>query len=232
MLVILLNVLPLPAKLARFLVDKDVATGEVNVCAAQNAMWVAFFWGLAELWLIHGNTKQQEEELGLHYLPEDQATLLLKEDMAKIHQCVRARGRFGMLAQMVELVADHFQSTGSVSNCTAIMNTNIELKQNEIDLQYNSVKYITWLLPSLGFIGTVWGILSALDKATVSLQDPAKLPDIIGSLSVAFWTTLLALLMACVMMLLTHIVKTREERLLNRCSTYCVKNLINRLLVR
>ncbi len=233
LVIILLNALPLPPKMARFLVDKDEATHAVNLWAAQNAMWIAFFWGLAELFLRHASTARQEEELSMHYLPEDASSVLLMKDMPKIHQLVRQSGRSGMLAELVCLISSQFQSTGSVSMCNDIMNTSLELKQHEIDLHYNPVRYISWLIPSLGFIGTVYGILQALDKAkSMKMDDPQMLSSVIGSLSVAFWTTLLSLLMSCCLMLMTHLVQTREERLLNRSSRYCVNNLINRLLER
>ncbi len=230
-LIILLNILPIGEDMARFLVDRN--GDEINIWAAQNAMWIAFFWGMAELMMIHRCTKVQEKELELHYLPEDDSTLLLKSDMAAIQSNIHDSGRSGMLAEMVRLVASQFQSTGSVALCNGILNTNTELRQHEIDLHYSGVRYITWLLPSLGFIGTVYGILVALKVAsTKSLSDPNMLSEAISGLSVAFWTTLLALLMSCVIMFFTHIVQTREERLLNNASRYCVKNLINRLLER
>ncbi len=232
LLILLLNILPLNAKLARFLVDKHEAHG-ANMLAWQNAMWIAFFCGLALLYHIYRNINAQESELSQHYLPEDDSRVLLKADMAQVNKQVYACGGTGMLADMVLLVARQFQSTGSVSMCNDILNTTVELKQHEIDLHYNSVRYITWLLPTLGFCGTVHGILLALDTASaMKLDDPKMLPTVISELSVAFWTTLLALLMSCVMMWVTHLVQTSEERLLNSSARYCVKNLINRLLER
>jgi hypothetical protein len=48
---------------------------------------------------------------------------------------------------------------------------------------------------------------------------------------VAFNTTLLALVMSAVLVLVQHVVQAYEERTLNQAGQYCLDNLINRLYV-
>ena len=48
-------------------------------------------------------------------------------------------------------------------------------------------------------------------------------------LAVAFNTTLLALVMSAVLVLIQHLVQAREEGVLNEVGQYCLDNLINRL---
>ena len=92
------------------------------------------------------------------------------------------------------------------------------------------LRYISWVLPSLGFIGTVIGIALALAYAGVTdPQDPALLGNLTTKLAVAFNTTIVALLQAMVLVFTMHVVQAREERALNRAGQYCVDNLINRL---
>ena len=45
----------------------------------------------------------------------------------------------------------------------------------------------------------------------------------------AFSTTLLALVMASILVFLQNIIQGREETALNRAGQYCLDNLINRL---
>ena len=53
--------------------------------------------------------------------------------------------------------------------------------------------------------------------------------ELTGLLSVAFYTTLLALLLSAVLMFVLHLLQLREEGVLNRVGQYCLKNFINRL---
>lgn len=231
--IVLCNSLPIGKAWARFLVDKDEATGAVNLVAAQNFMWLAFFWGLAELWFRNRVATRMEVALAAHYLPETADAVLTKEQMPQIHTVVVQRaGEGGILVELIRLLAAQFQIAQDASMANDVLTAEVELRQNEIDLSYNSVRYITWLIPTLGFIGTVWGILQALGTAaSMDPKAPDLLPKVVSSLSVAFWTTLLALLMACVLMFVQHRVQNREEGLLNRCAQYCLNNFINRLYV-
>lgn len=231
--IILCNTLPLGKEWARFLVDKDEATGAVNLMAAQNFMWLAFFWGLAELWFRNRVASRMEVALSAHYLPENPTDVLTKAHMPQIHTMVVQRGgEGGILVELIRLLVAQFQLAQDTSMANDVLAAEVELRQNEIDLSYNPVRYITWLIPTLGFIGTVWGILQALGTAAaMDPKAPDLLPKVVSSLSVAFWTTLLALLQACILMFVQHCVQGREETLLNKCAQYCLTNFINRLYV-
>lgn len=233
LLVVLFNYIPLDDRLAKCLVDKDSGTGEPQWFSVQLFMWIAFGIGIGELMARMLITNHLRKELTLHLLPdEDMSTTLERSDMGGIHARVAAVSANGLLAKMITLLASQFQSTHSVSDCHECLNTQADLNANRCTTQYGSARYITWLIPSLGFIGTVYGILEALDIAQKSQNDmAAQLPNVIGGLSVAFWTTLLALIMCCVLMFLQHIIQSREEEFQTSCCEYCLRNFINRLVV-
>ena len=50
-------------------------------------------------------------------------------------------------------------------------------------------------------------------------------------LGVAFYTTLVGLLLSAVLVFFLHITQEREERALNQVGQYCIDNLITRLYV-
>ncbi len=227
--IILCNVLPLPAEMVRFLVDKSATEG-CNLWAEQNFMWIACFLSLSEMLVRWHSASLHHHELKMHFLPETHDILLTKGTMTQIHRVVIDRGGSGFLAHLVRLLASQYQISSSVSMCTSVMETQVEAARNEIDLGYNLVRYFVWVIPTLGFIGTVRGILNALSTAaSMDMADPNMLPKVIESLSTAFWTTLLALLMSCLIMFLMHIVQGKEEKYVNDCAQYCLKNFINRL---
>ena len=119
------------------------------------------------------------------------------------------------------------------------MNSSLELFQHEVDLNYHMLRYVVWLIPTLGFIGTVVGIALALNETGASLssgssgvsmtQNPELLVAMTKNLGVAFYTTLLALLLSAVLVFVLHVAQAREERALNKAGQYCLDNLINRL---
>jgi hypothetical protein len=100
-----------------------------------------------------------------------------------------------------------------------------------------------WLIPTLGFVGTVMGIAFALRTAGVMFAEmgpsvniaqaaPQMMVRLTAELGVAFYTTLLALLQSAGLMFAMHLVQGREEGALNRVGHYCLKNLVNRLYER
>lgn len=231
--VILLNTVPMDSpRLLKCLVDRDIPGG-ANWMSVQTFMWIAFGWGLGELLARYLHTSDEMQELELHLLPDNDPRITLERgDMRQVHARVANAGANGVLGNLVTLLAYQFQSTHSVSACHACLNTQADLEANRCTMNYGPVRYISWLIPSLGFIGTVYGILIALDSAKNCGPDMAAgLPKVIGDLSVAFWTTLLSLIMCCVLMLLMHIIQSREEDFHTRCCEYCLKHFINRLVV-
>ena len=95
-----------------------------------------------------------------------------------------------------------------------------------MELRYSMLRYIAWVIPAIGFIGTVVGI-----AWTLAQVDPAE-PDLSAltkSLAVAFNTTLVALVLSAILVFFLHLVRNMEEKSLNRAGQYTLKNLFNRL---
>lgn len=231
---------PLPDWVARFLVDREItynADGTVNtdivkVFSFQYAMWLFFYVGIGELLVRLFITREQEQELQLGFLPTEPQALITVDKMPEIHKKLTHADRNGYPTRLIRLLGYQFQTSQSVSLCNELLNTQTELFQHEINLNYGIVRYIAWLLPSIGFMGTVWGIVQALKSAMEHMSQPDQLLGyVIGDMSVAFWTTLLALIQSALLLFISHLVEGREERMLNSTSQYCVTNFINRLWV-
>ena len=124
-----------------------------------------------------------------------------------------------------------FQGSRSVSQTNSLLNSSLELFQHELELKYNMLRYLVWLIPTLGFIGTVVGIAFALDYAGSNKDPhaPELLAEITGRLGLAFYTTLLALIQSALLVFALHIAQGKEEMALNLSGQYCLDNLINRL---
>jgi biopolymer transport protein ExbB/TolQ len=198
----------------------------------QNIMWIVFFLGLGELWARLNDGKIDRHQLRQAYLPEDERTLLQASDLGSIYQTVRKNtGEAELfLPRLIRRIILQFQSSRSIEQANSLLNSSLELYMHEIDLRYNMLRYIMWLIPSLGFIGTVIGITLALNYAgNADFQDPSLLSELTQRLAIAFYTTLLALIQAAILVFMTHIIQAFEERTLNLIGQYCLDNLINRL---
>jgi len=198
----------------------------------QNVMWVMFFLGCGELLVRHLQGAGETAQLGRKLLPEDGSTMLRAQDLGGIYNQVKETAQKPYFLQRLVLrTIAQFQSSRSINQANSLMNSTLELYQHEIELRYNIIRYLVWVIPTLGFIGTVMGIALALDGAANApdLGNPEAVKGIIAKLGVAFYTTLLALLQSMVLVFIMHIVQGREESALNDVGQYCLDNLINRL---
>ena len=223
----------LPGSLAAVLLDRDRGSYPLTV---QNVMWVVFGIGVGELIVRWRDALLERRELRQGYLPEDATTILQAPELRRIFAATKeiegsGKGREQrFLPRLILRVVTQFQTNQSVEQANSILNSSLELFLHEVDLRYSMVRYVVWAIPTLGFIGTVIGISLALAFAgEADLQDPALLAELTKRLAVAFNTTLLALVMSSVLVLIQHVVQAFEERALNDTGQYCLDNLINRL---
>jgi hypothetical protein len=97
-------------------------------------------------------------------------------------------------------------------------------------------RYILYLLPVIGFIGTVEGISKALmniSKVLPMVKDLdgflSNLTSVTGALQIAFDSTLLALFLSAALMLVQTLVHRRSEDLLARVDGWIVERVLPRL---
>jgi len=221
----------LPPEAAAILLDIKRSTWPLTV---QNILWLAFFVGLGELAIRWRAGRLELSQVSRGYLPEDDETVLRPgEDLTPIYQKVRASKyrETCFVPRLIERCVLGFNISHSADQTNSLLNSSLELYLHEIDLRYNIVRYITWLIPSLGFIGTVIGIMLALNYAgdRANVQSADMLYQVTERLGVAFSTTLLALVMASILVFIQNVVQGKEETALNKAGQYCLDNLINRL---
>ena len=223
----------LPETVAVILLDRN---RDIYPLTVQNVMWVVFAIGLGELLVRTRAAFAEKRQLAVGYLPEDERTILQGPELRNLYVAARtasqpgSKGADRFLPRLIQRVILQFQASRSIDQANALLNSSLELYLHEIDLRYSMVRYVVWVIPTLGFIGTVIGISLALAFAgQVDVQDPTLLAELTKRLAVAFNTTLLALVMSAILVLLQHVVQAQEEGALNKAGQYCLDNLINRL---
>ena len=214
---------------AAFLLDRNSAVFSYPL-TIQNLMWLVFFGALGEVTVRHWRAGIEAEQMRKRLLPEDDETMLRLQDLGAIRSRVRGQETF-FLQRLISRCILQFQSSKSTDRANALLTSSLDLMQHEVDTRYSTLRYLVWVIPTIGFIGTVVGIAAALNQAGAAddYQDPALLGELTRSLGVAFYTTMLALLQSAVLVLAQNVAQAREEGALNRAGQYCLDNLINRL---
>lgn len=198
----------------------------------QNLMHLLLFVGLGELYV---RWRIAERELALTHaglLPQQYRTVLGLNNLAPIRAAVKSRydEEHGFLPSLVDLCILQFMASRSVDQTVSVLNSSLELIQHRLDLRYAMLRYLVWVIPTIGFIGTVVGISLALAQIDPNASEQ-PLGEIAVALGISFYTTLVALMESAILVLLLNLVQAREESALNRAGNQTLTNLINRLHV-
>lgn len=195
----------------------------------QNIMHIMFFIGLGELFVRWRAGEREGAFLRRRWLPEDEESVLRAKDLGPIRRQVAGQfdGEHGFLPSLINLSILQFQASRSVDQTAAVMNSSLELIAHRVDLRYGIVRYIAWLVPTLGFIGTVYGLGASLAEAGASQE--LNIKEVAATLAVGFDCTMVALAQSAVLVFLMQIVQEQEETAVNLAGDYTLRNLINRL---
>lgn len=197
----------------------------------QACMWVFFYLGLGELILRFVESGREERQVRRKLLPEDERVVLTSKEIPALYERSKKAGD-SYLPRLIMRITRQFQASKSAAQANSVLDSSLDLFLHEIDLKYNLLRYIMWVIPTVGFIGTVRGIALGLSSAAAESKvgNSDDLLFVVSSdLSVAFYTTMLALIMSGVLVLLMHVCQGREESALNRNGQYCIDHLINKL---
>ena len=125
---------------------------------------------------------------------------------------------------------ERYHITGSVPEATETIMGRLEVAAEQQESELSMLRYLVWAIPSIGFIGTVRGIGVALQRADEALQ--GDISGVTSALGVAFNSTLVALFISIVLMLMIHLLQGGQEGLILRLQTFCREQLIDKLFDR
>ncbi len=117
--------------------------------------------------------------------------------------------------------------TDDVHNTSEAISLSIDGLAMRQEAENTMIRFIIWAIPSIGFIGTVRGIGKALTQADEALAGDITLMT--DSLGVAFNSTLVALCLSVLLMLLLHGLLRLQDGQLIDTQAYCEKFLLNRI---
>lgn len=223
-------VLPFNSSAAALLLDHTEHSVFPYPFTIQNATYFIMAAGIADLYVRWTTATYETAFLKQRFLPEDDTSVLQLKDLGPIRGKVVSLydGDNGFLPYLIDISVTQLQASRSVDQAVAILTSSLDLLMHRLDLRYQNVRYISWLIPTIGFIGTVVGIAVALEVINPKNPDIGK---VTGAMAVAFYTTLIALIVSAIIVFLQHAVQKKEESALNSAGQYVLKNLINRLYI-
>ena len=141
-----------------------------------------------------------------------------------------------LLFDRINLALGNLKNLGNVTGVSECLNSQANNDEAYLSSSYTILKGFIWAIPVLGFIGTVIGLSEAVGGFGKVVAEGANveklktaLGGVTGGLSIAFETTLIALLLALIVQLLQKFVQNEEELFLDECADYCNRNIVAKM---
>ena len=196
-------------------------------------------WSLSILFIKWRKLVFQKKVLTLMVVPQSAGFELTQESardiLSRMYGLVDDPQYF-LLLNRIDRALANLQNMGMVADLSALLATQAQNDEDRMESSYGLVRGFVWAIPVLGFIGTVLGLSRAIGsfggvlvQANGIGQLKTSLQEITTGLSVAFDTTLIALIAALFVQLIMVALKKKEEGFLDACNDYCHANIISKL---
>ncbi len=196
----------------------------------QEACFILGIWALAIMGYKSVKILNERRLLDVDLVPVAEGMRILPEDTREFARQVQALpdDRQQMLLPRALLNAlRRFTSTHNIQDVSSSTHTLCESEAERLESELSMIRYISWAIPSIGFIGTVRGIGEALAQADKAVQ--GDIAGVTQSLGVAFNSTFIALLISIFLMFLVHQLQLLQERLVFDTEAYCDEKLIRHM---
>lgn len=226
--------------------------GKLPEGVIQAATFACFFIAIFGVVALNQKIRQEETAYMAKLLPESEQYVLYPEDVNRIKlETIEVERRIGptMLTDLVKQATTKFRADNSSAETLSIVETVSEMQRKTIEKEFWLISICQTLIPTFGFLGTVWGMAAAilsmgaakpvavatLPSASATAPAPAPVvnsPDIsalIDSMGTAFFTTIVAIVLGIFVSILVKRLETRVEDFLTNQKRYVVENLVNRI---
>jgi biopolymer transport protein ExbB/TolQ len=196
----------------------------------QETCFVLMLWAFSMLgykgWVASRENKLLAQEFipiadGMRILPED------TREYARPIQSLPAEERQMLLPRVLLSALGRFGATRNVQDVSSSVHTLIVTEAERLESELSMIRYIAWAIPSIGFIGTVRGIGSALAQAHRAVE--GDISGVTENLGVAFNSTFIALLISIVLMFIIHQLQLMQERQVFETENYVDEHLIRHI---
>ena len=193
----------------------------------QESCFILMCWSLAIMGYKGRKSNRENYMLSLPLISLSDSARILPEDASQLSrplQNLPPEQSNLLLPRAIQSALTRFQFTDSVQFATDAVSKVCDSENDRLDSELSMVRYIAWAIPSIGFIGTVRGIGTALSQTYQAMD--GNITGVTNSLSIAFNSTFVALLISMVVMFFMHQLQLKQERLVLDCHAYCENNLL------
>ena len=196
----------------------------------QEACFILMIWALVIMGLKAWTTRQEATMLERNLIQVTEGTTLLPQDARNYARGIEALPETEqelLLPRTLLNALSRFSTTASIPAVSEAVREQCDIEADKLDSELSMVRYISWAIPSIGFIGTVRGIGDALGQAYKAVE--GDISGVTVSLGVAFNSTFVALVLSIVIMFALHQLQLSQERLVLSTQRYVDKKLIRHL---
>ncbi len=192
----------------------------------QGFTYLAFFWAWFEVREKLKVIARERKAFKLNLIPTNDKHVFMPQDInnLKFKLIEFERKEKYILSDLLKKACTKFRTSGSLSELIDIVSIQIEVSQEKSEGDQSVIRYLTWVIPSIGFVGTVVGISQALIVANTG--DMEKITSLLG---VAFDTTLVALILSIIIMWFVHQLQEETDRFHSDLKEFVIDNLINKI---
>lgn len=196
----------------------------------QEACFILMVWALAIMGYKAKIMLEERKLLDVELIPIAEGMRILPEDTREFARQVQAlpeEGQRMLIPRALLNALRRFNTTRNIQDVSASSNTIFESEAERLESELSMIRYISWAIPSIGFIGTVRGIGEALAQADRAVQ--GDIAGVTQSLGVAFNSTFIALLISIFLMFLVYQLQLLQERLVFDSQAYVDDKLIRHM---
>ncbi len=204
------------------LLGGDVKNGGYIQCFT----YLAFFWTWFEVKEKLRVIARERKAFKMNLVPTSEKHVFMPSDInnLKFKLIEFEKKEKYVLSDLLKKACTKYRTSGSLSELIDIVSIQIEVSQEKSEGDQSVIRYLTWVIPSIGFVGTVLGISQALIVANSGDMD--KITSLLG---VAFDTTLIALILSIIIMWFVHQLQEETDRFHSDLKEFVIENLINKI---
>lgn len=192
----------------------------------QSFTYLAFFWAWFEVKEKLRVIARERKAFKMNIIPTNDKHVFMAQDInnLKFKLIEFEKKEKYILSDLIKKACTKFRTSGSLSELIDIVSIQIEVSQEKSEGDQSVIRYLTWVIPSIGFVGTVLGISQALIVANSGDMD--KITSLLG---VAFDTTLVSLILSIIIMWFVHQLQEETDRFHSDLKEFVIDNLINKI---
>lgn len=192
----------------------------------QGFTYFAFLWAWFEVKEKLSIISRERKAFTMGFIPTNEKHVFMPADINNLKFKLielEKKNKF-ILSDLLKKACTKFRTSGSLSELIDIVSIQIEVSQEKAEGDQSVIRYLTWVIPSIGFVGTVLGISQALIVANSG--DMERITTLLG---VAFDTTLVALILSIIIMWFVHKLQEETDRFHSDLKEFVIENLINKI---